>query len=206
MCCPKCSESEASHLFETPQHALASLCSSLPSWLSTSYKWPNNKIRLAIQWRSFSITHFLLPRPSQHFSNHQKSPYGTRNTLKAQLSKSRTFPIVFTQNPTLLESFCRSTLSSFYSVDHRATIPQVLAQSFGKDQGNYVVARAYNIHELSIYLRYYLIRSSNMPSISALAKDMTVSFPQIVWLILWSVWDSECLIDRWWLFESPDLI
>ena len=50
-----------------------------------------------------------------------------------------------------------------------------------------MIARDYNIHELSIYLRYYLIdsESSDMPSISALAKDMAVSFPQIVWLNLW---------------------
>ena len=58
---------------------------------------------------------------------------------------------------------------------------QLLAQSFCKDQGSYMLAKADVISELSIYL----IDSSDMPSIYALVKDMTVSFPQIGWLNLW---------------------
>jgi hypothetical protein len=69
----------------------------------------------------------------------------------------------------------------FYSVDRRATIHQLLAQSFCKDQGKYMVAKADNITQLSIYL----IDSSDMPSIYALGKDMAVSFPRIDWLNLW---------------------
>jgi hypothetical protein len=74
-----------------------------------------------------------------------------------------------------------SIFPAFYSVDRRATIPQVLAQSFCKDQGNYMLAKAGSVRELSIYL----IDSSDMPSISALAKGMAVSFPQIAWLNLY---------------------
>ena len=74
-----------------------------------------------------------------------------------------------------------SIFPAFYSADRRATIPQVLAQSFCRDQGNYMLARADGIYQLSIYL----IDSSDMPSIYALAKDMAVSFPQIGWLNLY---------------------
>ena len=70
---------------------------------------------------------------------------------------------------------------AFYSVDRRATIPQVLAQSFCKDQGDFMPAKAENIFHLSIYLT----DSSDMPSIYALAKDMVVSFPQIARFDLW---------------------
>jgi len=68
-----------------------------------------------------------------------------------------------------------SIFPAFYSVGRRAAIPQVLAQSLCKDQGTYMVAKAENICGLSIYL----IDSSDMPSISALAMDMAVSFPRI---------------------------
>ena len=93
------------------------------------------------------------------------------------------FPIILTLDR---GSFYPDTNSigifpAFYSVNHRATIPQVLAQSFGKDRGKYMVARAYEIYVLSIYL----IDSSDIPSISALAKDMAVSFPSVIWLNLW---------------------
>ena len=77
---------------------------------------------------------------------------------------------------------------AFYSVDRRATIPQVLAESFCKDQGNYMVAKAESVRKLSIYL----IDSSDMPSISALSKDMAVSFPQIDWLDL--IFERRCEI------------
>jgi hypothetical protein len=68
----------------------------------------------------------------------------------------------------------------FYSVNRRTTIHQVLAQSFSKDQGD-LSAKANNIYELSIYM----IDSSDMSSIYALAKDMAVTFPQISLLYLW---------------------
>ena len=73
-----------------------------------------------------------------------------------------------------------SIFPSFYSVDRRATIHQVLTRSFCKDQGYYMVAKAHNITELSIYL----VDTSDMPSISVLAKNMAVSFPQIGFLNL----------------------
>ena len=74
-----------------------------------------------------------------------------------------------------MNSYHVSIFPTFYSVDRRATIYQVLAQSFCKDQVNYVFA---NIPKLSIYL----IDSSDMPSISALANDMIMCFPDIRWL------------------------
>ena len=108
------------------------------------------------------------------------TPGGPRNilkTLKELHNAQLFFPIVlaldresFTPYPDHISIF-----PLFYSVDRRATIHQVLAQSFGKDQGNYMVAKADNVRWLSIYL----IDSSDMPSISALAKNMAVSFPQI---------------------------
>ena len=107
-------------------------------------------------------------------------PRGPRiilKTLKELHNAQSSFPIVLTLER---ESFTPgpdhiSIFPAFHSVDRRATIHQVLAQSFCKDQGNYMVAKTDNISELSIYL----IDSSDMPSISALAKDMAVSFPQI---------------------------
>ena len=96
------------------------------------------------------------------------TPSGPRNilkTLKELHNAQLFFPIVlaldresFTPYPDHISIF-----PLFYSVDHRATIHQVLAQSFGKDQGNYMVAKADNVRWLSIYL----IDSSDMPSISA---------------------------------------
>ena len=109
-----------------------------------------------------------------------------RNILKTlkELHDVQLFlPIVLTLER---ESFISVTdhigiFPAFYSVDRCATIHQVLAQSFCKDQGKYMVAKADNITQLSIYL----IDSSDMPSIDALAKDMAVCFPQIDWLNLW---------------------
>ena len=51
-----------------------------------------------------------------------------------------------------------------------------------------MVAKAESVRRLSIYL----IDSSDMPSISALAKDMAVSFPQIDWLDL--IFERRCEI------------
>jgi hypothetical protein len=72
-----------------------------------------------------------------------------------------------------------SIFPAFYSVDRCATISQLLAQSLCK--GGYIVTRADDVRELSIYL----VESSDMPSIYALAKDMAVSFPRIGRLNLW---------------------
>ena len=69
-----------------------------------------------------------------------------------------------------------SIFPSFYSVDRRATIPQVLALSFCKDRGSYMIVKlkADNIRALSIYLV-----DSDLPSVYGLAKEMTVVFPRI---------------------------
>jgi hypothetical protein len=112
-------------------------------------------------------------------------PRGTRHIPKIleKLRNAQLFlPIVFTLER---ESFTPgpdhiTIFPAFYSVDHWATIHQVLTQSFNKDRGNYMVTNADNIRHLSIYV----IDSSDMPSISALAKNMAVSFPQIGYLNL----------------------
>jgi hypothetical protein len=56
-----------------------------------------------------------------------------------------------------------------------------LAEYFRKDQGEYMLAKANMVFEISIYL----IDTSDMPSIYALAKGLAVIFPQIHWLNLW---------------------
>jgi hypothetical protein len=92
----------------------------------------------------------------------------------------------------------------FYSVDRRTTvtISQVLTQSFCKDnlKSKYMLAQAERVRKLSIYL----IDSSDMPSIYALAKDMAVSFPRIGWLDLW--FERRCEIVSFLLtITVPDL-
>ena len=63
----------------------------------------------------------------------------------------------------------------FYSIDRRATIPQVLVESFCKEEGEYMVTKAENVTQLSIYM----IDSSDMPSVYALSKDLAEIFPRI---------------------------
>ena len=62
-----------------------------------------------------------------------------------------------------------SIFPAFYSVNQRASIPQVLAQSLKRDRDNKVAP----FRKLSIFL----INSSDMPSVYTLAKDMAASFP-----------------------------
>ena len=113
--------------------------------------------------------------------------YSPRNILKTlnELRDAQLFlPIILTLERDIFtpDSDHISIFPTFYSVDRRATIHQVLAQSFCKDQGNYyLVARSNNVRELSIYLIDY----SDLPSISALVNVMAVSFPRIDWLNLW---------------------
>ena len=103
-------------------------------------------------------------------------------TLKELHNAQLFLPIIFTLGCGTTEFYHHvSIFPVFYSVDRRATIPQVLAQSFCKDQGDFMPAKAENIGWLSIYL----IDSSDMPSIYALAKDMVVSFPEIGQIDMW---------------------
>jgi hypothetical protein len=107
---------------------------------------------------------------------------GTRpivKTLKAFQNAQISFPIVVALTHDMILNFpdyITLFFPAFYSVDRCATIPQVLAQSFCKDQSSFAaVAKANNIRGLSIFL----IDSSDLPFIYALAKDMAVSFPRI---------------------------
>jgi hypothetical protein len=136
------------------------------------------------------------------------SPGGTRSilkTLKELHDAQLFFPIVLTLQR---ESFTPypdhiSIFPAFYSVDRRATIHQLLAQSLCKDQGQYMVANPNDVRELSIYL----VDSSDMPSISesALAKNMAVSFPQIDYLNLCFERRLECDIVSFLSLMLPDL-
>ena len=76
----------------------------------------------------------------------------------------------------------------FYSVDRSATIHQLLAQSFFKDQSKFGKNKADNISQLS----FYLFDSSDIPSIYGFAKDIALISPQICWLNLW--FEGRCEI------------
>ena len=96
-----------------------------------------------------------------------------------QLSSLQGISYVFpaqTYSPTIFVFF-----PAFCSVNRYAAISPLLAQSFCKDQGNFLVVKAEDIRGLSIYLT----DSSDIPSIRALAKDMAASFPKIRFLCLW---------------------
>ena len=111
---------------------------------------------------------------------------GSRNilkTLKEFHNAQLFFPIVLTlgRDTSLSLPDHISIFPPFYSADRWATIHQLLAQSFSKDKdSSYMVADLNNIRKLSIYL----IDSSDMPSITALAKNMSVFFPRIRYLNL----------------------
>jgi hypothetical protein len=75
-----------------------------------------------------------------------------------------------------------SIFPAFYSVEHHATIPRVLLQSFPRATGKKILLK----------FSIYLIDSSNMSSIYELAKDVAANFPQISWLHLW--FEHQCEI------------
>ena len=108
------------------------------------------------------------------------TPVYLRNTLKVLKKFHNTqifIPIVLhlEREGSIPFPIHMSIFPAFYSVDRRATMHQVLAQSVCKDQGDYTLARGNNIFTLAIYLN----DSSDIPSIHALAKDMAVTFPNI---------------------------
>ena len=101
-------------------------------------------------------------------------------TLKELHNAQLFLPIVLTLDRETFSpypEFAISIFPAFYSVDRCTTMHQVLAQSFDRFMG----ANALNV----ILLFVYLIDSSDMPSISALAKSMAGSFPQVRSLCLW---------------------
>ena len=75
---------------------------------------------------------------------------------------------------------------AFYSVNRRASIPQILARFFSKDQYS-LIDCIIDIHELSIFL----VDSSDIHSIYTLAKDMTASFTENRRLNLWFKFGCE---------------
>ena len=108
-------------------------------------------------------------------------------TLKEFYNVQLFLPIVltmehgsFSTNPDHISIF-----PAFYSVNRRSTIPQVLVQSFGD---KYVYARDSSFLGLSIYL----FDSSDMPSIYALAMDVSTIFPRIGWINL--MFERRCAI------------
>ena len=111
----------------------------------------------------------------------RKTPKNILKTLKELHNTQSFLPIVLTLENGSFSAVPDhiSIFPAFYSVDRRATIPQAVAQSFCKHQASYMVAEA-DVRELSIYL----IDRSDVSSISALAKELAVNFPQIIWLNL----------------------
>ena len=87
------------------------------------------------------------------------------------------FPIVFTFANAYIGIF-----PAFYSVDRHATIPQATAQFF---HDRYRGPSARRSH-----LYIYLIDYSDMASVYALTKEMTVKFPLITSLHLW--FERQC--------------
>jgi hypothetical protein len=86
--------------------------------------------------------------------------------------------LILEQHSYSIKPYYISIFPGFYSVNLRASIPQILTQSFnGRDRDNDMV----KIIEFSIFL----IDFSDLPSVYSLAKDMAVSFPQIRRLNLW---------------------
>ena len=77
---------------------------------------------------------------------------------------------------------------AFYSIDRHPVIHQALAKSFGKGPCfSYKLASADGISQLAIYL----VDSSDMPSIHALAKNMSMTFPKIDYLSFYFENSSE---------------
>jgi hypothetical protein len=116
---------------------------------------------------------------------HSSTPRNNLNVLETlkEFHNARLFlPIVLTLEYGILFTVPDhiSIFPAFYSVNRRATIPQVLVQSV---RDKYMKAKDVFFLELSIYL----IDSSDIPSIYALAKDVAASFPRIRfrWLNLW---------------------
>ena len=126
-----------------------------------------------------------------------------RNVLKTlrELHDAQLFlPIIFTSESrrkysrrVIVPWIILSIFPAFYSVNRRATIPQVLAQSFCNARDNF---KNYLVTELSIYL----IDSSDMPSIYTLVKGMAVSFRRIDQLNLW--FERRCEIVSFCLFNG----
>ena len=110
-----------------------------------------------------------------------RNPRDILITLKELHDAHSFIPIVLTlqHHEKFVAGPCHiSIFPSFYSVDRRATIAQALSQSLFKNQPNhFTLSEADDFDEFSIYL----IDSSDimMPSISALAKDMAMSFSKI---------------------------
>ena len=76
--------------------------------------------------------------------------------------------------------YCVCIFPTFYSIDRHSTIHRVLANSFAKDQSSYTlpVADAGEISQLSIFL----VDPCDMPSVHALTKNLTITFPKITTL------------------------
>ena len=102
-----------------------------------------------------------------------------------ELHNAQSFlPIVFIS--TFIKPFHIVIFPTFYSVDRRATISELLIQFYKNGQEDHILVDAVT------YLDFYLIDFSGIPSIYALAKDIAVSFPRIEWLSLW--FERQCEI------------
>jgi hypothetical protein len=134
-----------------------------------------------------------------------RNPSNILITLKELHDAQLFLPIVFTlQNDGYYSNLYHiGIFPLFYSVDRRGTIPQALAQSLCKDPSDHIRFKAEGVGQLSIYL----IDSSDIPSISALAKEMALSFSKIYLLNLF--FKHRCRIVSFLLtvmtITAPDL-
>ncbi|KAF8800009.1 hypothetical protein BYT27DRAFT_7118759, partial [Phlegmacium glaucopus] len=104
------------------------------------------------------------------------------NTLEClQLCSAQlTLPMVFTlERESFMPRFDHiSIFPAFYAIDRSPTIRQVLVKSLQEGLGYGMSAVLEEFFQLSVYL----VDSSDISAIHALAKDMIVGFPHISWL------------------------
>lgn len=100
-------------------------------------------------------------------------PHTLLETLKQFRDAQLFLPMVFTVEGNYVSQWHIGIFPGFYNVDRIATIHQVLFESLDKD----VLCAGMN--EVVSQLSIYLVDSSNLPTIQALAEDMAVTLPHL---------------------------
>ena len=110
-------------------------------------------------------------------------------TLKRLWNAQIHLPVVITLESSFYSDSSKiSIFPAFYSIDRHPAIHQVLAKSFDNDSSSYALVGAGRTSQLAIYL----VDSSDMPSIYALTKNMTTTFPRIDYLSFY--FENSCEI------------
>ena len=120
-------------------------------------------------------------------------------TLKVLHNTHSPLPIIFAVGTSDSDSHHEyiSIFPTFYSVDRWATMPQLLVESFNKDQGSEMRIEMDRASQLSIYL----IDFSDIAAIRGLAKDMATNFSQI--FVLLFAFKRPCEIVVSFLYQLP---